>query len=101
MILIAQIQIPMESLKQAAELYRGLSKLPASVQMHGPYFWFHKNKSLHALATYRFTEKEISVQEKRFIEKRLTPFRDIPGSEVDLTEAMDLPETLEALQKPQ
>ena len=99
MILIARASFPRSSLKQAIQIFSQLPKLPATVKRFGPFFSIDDQGNFHYIAFFKFSEPQISFEEKKFLQKRFEVFADVPGFTSSIDNWMSMEETLELLKK--
>lgn len=99
MILIAKASFPKSSLKEAAKIFAQLPKLPATVKRYGPFFRFDESGNVLYSSFFKFSEALISFEEKKFLQKRLEAFNDVPGFTSVIEEWMNMEETLTLIKK--
>ncbi|MEW6520592.1 MAG: hypothetical protein AB1461_14380 [Thermodesulfobacteriota bacterium] len=99
MILIARASFPRSSLKEAIRIFSQLPKLPATVKRFGPFFSIDDQGKFHYLSFFKFSEPQITFEEKKFIQKRFDHFAGVPGFTSSLDSWMSMEETLELLKK--
>ncbi|MBU0910769.1 MAG: hypothetical protein KKA54_05265 [Proteobacteria bacterium] len=99
MILIAKASFPHSSLKEAIRIFSQLPKLPATVKRFGPFFSVDDKGNFHYIAFFKFSEQQITVEQKKFIQKRFDVFAGVPGFTSSIDSWMSMEETLELLKK--
>jgi hypothetical protein len=99
MILIARASFPRSSLKEAIKIFTGLPKLPATVKRHGPFFSIDAKGNIHYISFFKFTEQQISFEEKKFIQKRLDAFAGVAGFTCSIESWLNMEEILDVLKK--
>ena len=94
MILIVNISFPRSSVKQAAQAFTNLPKVPASVKRQGPYFSFAEIDKISSITFYSFGGGRITGEEKKFVESRMKVFCDVPGFSYSIEDWLNMEEAL-------
>ena len=94
MILIVNASFPRSSVQQAAKAFTLLPKVPATVKRRGPYFHFDDNDNICAMTLYSFSASQITNEEKKFVENRLTLFSDVPKFSYNIKSWLNMEEAL-------
>ncbi|MBU4260253.1 MAG: hypothetical protein KKC76_00040 [Proteobacteria bacterium] len=99
MILIARASFPRSSLKEAIKIFSQLPKLPATVKRSGPFFPIDDKGNFNYISFFKFNEQQITVEQKKFLQKRFDVFAGVPGFTSSIENWMSMEETLELLKK--
>jgi hypothetical protein len=99
MILIVRASFPRSSLKEAIKIFTQLPKLPATVKRHGPFFSIDEKENINYISFFKFTDPQITFEEKKFIQKRLDAFAGVPAFTSSIDRWMSMEETLDVLKK--
>ncbi|MBU0479842.1 MAG: hypothetical protein KKG47_01950 [Proteobacteria bacterium] len=101
MILILKGAFPQKSINHAAKTFAALPPMPATVKRQGPYFSFTGAEQINVTTLYSFNNELTFDGNKKFIEKRLQEFSNVPGFTYSLEAWLNMEEAILAVNSSQ
>ena len=98
MVLIGKLSCQIKDVKQVAQIYSKIDKLPPYIKKSGPYFQVSKKEGLRALTLYRAEEGKFD-QAYDYIVERLKTFAGVASVSYSVERWENIQDTLAILRE--